>query len=437
MNSERNQRLAALFSRTHAGIKPGLGFMWELMEALDHPQRKFLSVHVAGTNGKGSSCALLESAVRELGLRSGLFTSPHLVRVNERIRINGEEVCDEAFYDLLDQVQRVEGSLSRLPTFFETLTAMSFLAFAQAGVQVAVLETGMGGRLDCTNVVEPLFSVITRIDFDHTGYLGNTLAQIAGEKAGIIKAGRPVVIGSQPAEAEEVLLKKSVEAGSPVRQSAEAVSLSGRKQTLQGQFVTVSGSNADYGRIRFPLLGKFQLENLCSAVAAMELLQELLGMEPEADWVKNAVEKVTWRGRGQVLSESPPLILDVAHNPGGAKALRELLQELFGKKAKGVLFCAGLADKDLKGFLETLRPHILSCVCMDLHSERALPATVLQALAETQGIPAKVMHLDEARAQVKELVGEADFGCVAGSVYLGGEWLSAGPPDVGELMQKS
>ncbi|MDF3129098.1 bifunctional folylpolyglutamate synthase/dihydrofolate synthase [Kiritimatiellaeota bacterium B1221] len=436
MNFERDQRLAALFSRTHAGIKPGLDFMWELVEALGHPQKQFLSVHVAGTNGKGSTCALLESAVQALGLTSGLFTSPHLVRVNERIRINGMEVSDEVFYDLLNQVQSVEDGLSRHPTFFETLTAMSFLAFARAGVQVAVLETGMGGRLDCTNVVEPLLSVITRIDLDHTGFLGETLAEIAGEKAGIIKSGRPVVIGAQPVEAEEVLLKMAEKMQSPVRPSGDAVSLSGRKQTLQGQFVTVSGSNADYGGICCPLLGKFQLENLCTAVAAMELLQELLGVEPEANWVKTAVENVDWRGRGQVLSVSPPLILDVAHNPGGAKALRELLQELFGKKAKGVLFFAGLADKDLQGFLETLRPHILSCVCLNLHSERAVSAEQLQKLAGKQGLEAIILPLDEARAQAGALVGDADFGCVAGSVYLGGEWLSAGTPDLGERLQE-
>lgn len=432
MHDERSQRLNGLFARTHAGIKPGLDLILELLTALGNPQQAFLSIHVAGTNGKGSTCALLESGVRRLGLKSGLFTSPHLVRVNERIRINGEPVPDDAFYGCLDEVQAVECRLSRLPTFFETLTAMAFLAFKQHGVQVAVIETGMGGRLDCTNVLTPLMSVITRIDFDHMAYLGDTLGKIAGEKAGIIKPGRPVVIGAQPAEAEAVLCAKAETCGSPLRLASEAVVLSGRKQDLEGQRLTLSGSEADYGRLRFPLLGHFQLENLCTAVAAMEQLPGLLGLHSSERWLKDAVESVKWTGRGQVLSVRPPLILDVAHNPGGALALRELLQELFGKKARGVLFWAGLQDKDCAGFIRTIKPVIRACVCLPLTSPRAMPAEALAAMAGREGLEVQVLGLRDARQRAAELVGDADFGCVAGSVYLAGEWLSAQPADPGE-----
>ena len=432
MNSERDQRLRALFARTHAGIKPGLDLILELLEALGNPHQAFLSVHVAGTNGKGSTCALLESGVRRLGLKSGLFTSPHLVRVNERIRIEGTAVSDDLFYSWLDEVQAVERSLSRLPTFFETLTAMAFLGFKQSGVQIAVIETGMGGRLDCTNVFNPLMSVITRIDMDHMAYLGDTLAKIAGEKAGIIKPGRPVVIGAQAPEAEAVLRQKAVDCGSPMRMATEAVSLSGRKQDLKGQRLTLSGTHADYGRVKFPLLGDFQLENLCTALTALEWLPELLGLSPEEAWIKSAVENVQWAARGQVLSETPPLLLDVAHNPGGALALRCLLQDLFGKKARGVLFWAGLADKDPAGFIRVMKPLISSCICMTLPSPRAMSAEDLEALAKREGVEARVLGLSDARAQAIDLIGEADFGCVAGSVYLAWEWLGTQAPDPGE-----
>lgn len=437
MSIDREQCLASLFARTHAGIKPGLDLILELLAALGNPERAFLSLHVAGTNGKGSTCALLASGVRQLGLTSGLFTSPHLVRVNERIRINGEAVSDELFYSWLDQIQAVETSLSRLPTFFETLTAMAFLGFKQSGVQVAVIETGMGGRLDCTNVLEPLLSVITRIDFDHMGYLGNTLAKIATEKAGIIKAGRPVVIGAQQPEAEAVLRSAALDKAAPLRMATDAVTLSGCKQDLTGQRLTLSGHDADYGRVRFPLLGKFQLENLCTAVTTLEQLQGLLGLSPDPGWMKAAVEKVDWAARGQVLSVDPPLILDVAHNPGGALGLSGLLKDLFGSKARGILFWGGLADKDPAGFIKMMRPVLSSCVCMQLQSSRAMKAEDLAALARREGLSAQVLTIKQAKVRAVELARQADFGCVAGSVYLAGEWLSLDKPDPGEGASKS
>ena len=437
MPLNRDEKLESLFARTHLGIKPGLELMRELLEALGNPHNGFLSVHVAGTNGKGSVCAIIESGVRQLGLTSGLFTSPHLVRVNERIRINGEELSDEIFYAALDQVQAVEESLSRYPTFFETLTAMSFLAFAEAGVQVVVLETGMGGRLDCTNVVEPLLSVITRVDFDHQAFLGSTLTAIAGEKAGIIKPGRPVVIGSQNLEAENVLCDKAVACNSIFRKAEESITLSGRKQDLTGQKLTLSGATADYGRINFPLLGKCQLENLCTAVAALEVLEELLNLETDPAWMKKAIEGVEWVGRGQVLSVEPPVLLDVAHNVGGAKALLDLLEELFGKKAKGLLFWASLADKTPEEFIRILQPRFSACVCLDLKSPRALPAEKLAALAQKQGLSAHCLSIPDAKNDCVRLAGDFDFACVAGSVYLAGEWLSTETPDQGETLTKA
>ncbi|MGA0332629.1 MAG: bifunctional folylpolyglutamate synthase/dihydrofolate synthase [Kiritimatiellia bacterium] len=432
MNETREQRLQALFARTHAGIKPGLELTQELLCKLGDPQRQFLSVHVAGTNGKGSTCALLESGLMQCGLKTGLFTSPHLIRVNERIRINGLPVTDEAFDQALNQIQSVEGSLSRPPTFFETLTVMAFLIFAREGVQVAVVETGMGGRLDSTNVVEPLLSAITRVDFDHMAYLGNTLELIAGEKAGIIKPGRPVVIGAQAGAARRVLIQRAETQNSAWKCAEEWVTLSGHRQSLEGQRLSLSSGRMEYGRLRYPLLGSYQLENLATAVTALEWVEELLGLAPDAGRMQRAVQQVNWSGRGQVLSCDPPLILDVAHNEGGARALRNLLRELFGKKAKGVLFWAGLADKSPEKFIQVMRPVLSGCICMPLHSARAMAAEDLQKLCGAAGLPGRVMDLQSAREQIRNLIGEADFGCVAGSVYLGGEWLAGGEVDDGE-----
>lgn len=433
MTLEREQRLKKLFDRTHAGIKPGLSLMEELLEVLENPHRDFLSVHVAGTNGKGSTCALLESAVRCLGLKSGLFTSPHLIRVNERIQIDGLPMEDDLLDACLREIQNVEKSLSRLPTFFETLTAAAFLGFKASGVQVAVLETGLGGRLDSTNVVEPLLSVITRVDFDHQSFLGDTLAEIAGEKAGIIKPGRPVVLGSQQEEAERVLIEKAQSTGSVLVKANEMISISGRKQDIYGQSLNLSGNSADYGKVKFPLLGKFQLENLCTAVAAMEVMEEQLGVEADPARLKKSVENVKWPGRGQMLSTSPPILLDVAHNIGGAHALKDLLEELFGRKAKGTLFWAGLADKDPRGFIETLSPMFSHCICMELQSPRAMSAKKLAKLACREGLPTEVMTLGDAKIQAMRLVKSCDFGCVAGSVYLAGEWLGIGTSDPSEM----
>ncbi|MEX2607574.1 MAG: folylpolyglutamate synthase/dihydrofolate synthase family protein [Kiritimatiellia bacterium] len=437
MNPDRDQQLASLFVRTHAGIKLDLAFMRELLEAVENPQQRFLSIHVAGTNGKGSTCAMLEAGVRAHGLKSGLFSSPHLVRVNERIQVMGIPLSDKDFYGVLDQVQRIEGSLSRLPTFFETLTAMAFLAFAQAGVQVAVLETGLGGRLDCTNVVEPLLSVITRVDMDHQHFLGDTLSKIASEKAGIIKPGRPVIVGAQEAEADKVLCERAQACGSRLIRAEEAIGVSGRRQDLTGQRFTLASPSREYGRIRFPLLGRFQLENVCTAVAALELFEELLSLPGEGEGIRTAVQEVNWPGRGQVLSTNPPILLDVAHNPGGAKALNDLLLELFGRKARGVLVWGGLADKDLKGFIRLVRPRFSRCVCVALNSPRAASVDRLLDIAEGEGLKAEAGTLSGLRSTGSDWVGDADFGCVAGSVYLAGEWLSDGQPDVGEVLESS
>lgn len=422
---ERSERLAALFERTHAGIKPGLELIEELLTALGNPESRFLCVHVAGTNGKGSTCAILERTLRESGLKTGLFTSPHLVRVNERIRINGREIDDETFYGILDRIQTAESGLSRNPTFFEILTAAAFLAFAEAGVQLAVLETGMGGRLDATNVVTPLVSVITRIDFDHMVFLGDTLPKIAAEKAGIIKPGRPVVIAPQADEAMEVLRTTAGARSAPVTLAGEQVSLSARRVSLKGQTLQAESANNRYGKLTLPLHGRFQLDSLAAALCALEDIFRQFDTELSPDILRTALADLSWPARCQVLSEDPPVLLDVAHNPSGARALVETLRELFGKKTRGRFIIAHMRDKDAETFLKTLAPVTSELLCVPLDNSRALPAEDLAHLARTLKLPAKVCPVHEARSLAETPEESAEFTCIAGSVYLAGVWLES------------
>ena len=426
--------LEALFSRTRSGIKPGLDLMQELVDALEHPEHSFLCVHIAGTNGKGSVCAMVESMLREAGFKTGLFTSPHLVKVNERIQIEGQPVSDHVLTNSLAAVESVEGSLERLPTFFETLTAMAFWAFRDAGVQIAVIETGLGGRLDSTNVIEPLVTGITRIDMDHQKFLGDTLSQIAGEKSGILKAGRPAVIGAQFPEALEVLLSRAKELECPVWNALDRIGISGRTTSLQGQKVTISTPDLDVGRVTLPLFGAYQMENVATAVSVVEAVFHALHADLSAAVIKKGLAKTVWPGRGQLLSTTPPVLLDVAHNPGGARALREMIQDLFGKKAKGVLIWSSLADKDPDAFLKILAPCVAEILCVEVQTPRALSVSSLIASAEKVGVPVASCSLDEARDIVTQRAAAQDFGCVAGSVYLAGEWLACQTPDPGERL---
>jgi len=432
MTATRDERLQELFTRTKMGMTPGLELVRELLAALGDPQERFLSVHVAGTNGKGSTCALLEQGLRTLGLKTGLFTSPHLVRVNERIRLNGLPVEEEDLDRWLGQVQEVEPTLSRLPTFFETLTAVAFLAFAHSGVQVAVLETGMGGRLDSTNVVTPLVSVITRVDMDHQQYLGTTLTAIAGEKAGILKPGRPAVIGAQALEAESVLRTRAEALECPLCLAPLTVTISGRKQTLEGQQFHLSTDALEVGRVRTRLMGAYQMENIATAVAALEVAADQLSLPLDADTVKTTLAETCWAARGEVVSIDPPVIVDVAHNPGGAKALSELLIDLFGRKAKGTFVLASMKDKDTDKVLQVLKPHIETVWCVSVESERSRSAEELVDLAAAVGLAAVPKTLEEARALIQSGQVKGGFACITGSVYLAGAWTETGPVHRGE-----
>ena len=420
--------LERLFRRNLHVIKLDLEPMRVLMEVLGHPEQQCLMLHVAGTNGKGSVCAMLASVLRAHGYRTGLYTSPHLIRFNERIQINGEPIDDESLTLLIEEVEAAAEKLPGLGirdvTFFEFTTALAFLYFARKKCPLVVLETGMGGRLDATNVVIPALSVITSIGLEHTAYLGDTLAKIAGEKAGIIKPGRPVVVGPVPEEAFTVIAGKARDAGAPLLPAAELVHVAVRAVSLEGQKLEVASEQETYGTVMLPLPGRHQAANAAIAVAALECLSRDVGIAVSTEAIKQGLAATVWPARGQVLSNDPPVILDGAHNPEAAEALGEWIKKVARKQPVGMV--AGfLADKDPAAFVRALGIHPVQTWLAPIRSDRAMPVEETQRrlhfLPHVQAMPDTATALRAAREWACR---EHGVVLITGSLYLAGEVLA-------------
>lgn len=426
MNQDFKKSLQRLYALRTFGIKPGLDVTVALLNRLGNPHHAFVTIHVAGTNGKGSVCAMLESVLRQAGLRVGLYTSPHLTQFNERIRVNGTDISDLELAALFDQMEPQAAAVSaaeREVTFFEFTTAMAFQYFKEKAVHVAVVETGMGGRLDSTNVVMPLVSVITRIGLDHTAYLGTTLAAIAGEKAGIIKSGRPVICGATPDEAKQVIRATAGVKKSGFVDVAEAVSIRRVSQDLTGQKVAITSGDMDYGTISMKLLGKHQLENIATVIATLETLAECSPIRIPREVVRAGLAAVRWPGRLEVLSQEPPMILDGAHNPDGAHALALALKDLLKKKKVGLIW--GMCeDKDALGFAKAMGAAVKRCWIVPINSERNADPKKLLQIAKTEGWAAMTCSLPEAMQLAKDWAAENSGAvCIAGSLFLAGDVL--------------
>ena len=421
-----SQSLERLYALRTFGIKPGLETTLALLDRLGNPQNSFAAIHVAGTNGKGSVCALLESALRQTGLRVGLYTSPHLVRFNERIRVNGVEISDSELGELFDAMEPHAAAIAaggREATFFEFTTALAFEYFRKKQVQVAVVETGLGGRLDSTNVITPLISVITRIGLEHTAYLGTTLEAIASEKAGIIKPGRPVVCGATPEAALGVIRKKAAEMKSPWFYAEDSIAVRRVAQDLNGQKVSISGGDVNYGPVVLKLLGKHQLENCATAMATLEALATCSPLVLPPEIIKAGLAEAVWPGRLQVLSLEPPVILDGAHNPDGAQTLAVALKELF-KKKKIALIWGMCDDKDALGFVKAMGRVVKRCWTVPIDTERSLPESQRLQIAKTEGWEVIASTLVAAMKDAREWALANDGAvCIAGSLFLAGEVL--------------
>lgn len=386
-------KLNYLFSRVGgSAIKLGLETTQNLMRHMGVDVLQLPCIHVAGTNGKGSVSAMIESVLREAGLRSGLYTSPHLIRFGERIRISGDPIPDEDLLRLLDAVEAADQAQAaetggRLGTFFELTTTVALKWFLEQQIQMAVLETGMGGRLDSTNVVIPLLSVLTDIGLEHAAFLGRSLPEIAAEKAGIIKPGRPVVIGRQHPDVLRVIEDKARQAGSPLVRAEDRVAVRRVTQDLDGQVLSVETADGAWSPFRLPLLGEFQLGNAALAIAALEWMRESLGLPLSPEVIRAGLEKTQWPGRCQVVRRDPVVVVDVAHNPDAARALAAFIRQMRGDRPVA-LICGLLSDKDAAGFFRLLKPVVDACLLVPLDSERSMPMEQLKAAAKAAKLPA-------------------------------------------------
>ncbi len=410
------------------GIKFGLANIRALCRALGEPQTAYRTLLVAGTNGKGSVTAMLDCGLRAAGLKVGRYTSPHLVRLEERFVIDGRPVDSralEAGAELVRaQIGRLleSGELEAPPTFFEAATAVAFELFREARVAVAVLEVGMGGRLDSTNCVEPTAAAITSIALDHEQYLGHTLGAIAAEKAGIVRAGIPVVLGPVEAEAHSEIAAACQRAGACLIDAAEGVEL---HSAVEGgrTWIDLRTPAADYGRIGLGLPGVHQVANALVAVRLLEAIAPVFGLKRDA--IVSALRDVRWPGRLQTIEAGTGrhLLLDAAHNPAGAAALAAYLGAAF-PGGLPIIFGA-MRDKDAATMLATLRPHATLFIMTEPGNPRARPAAELAEIIGRIDPACRVAVERDPQAAATRAWLEGNIVCAAGSIFLIGELLQA------------
>ena len=391
--------------------------MFALMEELGNPHTKYPIIHVAGTKGKGSVSALCASGLKVAGYKVGLYTSPHLLDYTERIQINGEPISHEQLVELVEEIKPAVARIPKLTTF-EITTAIAFLTFAKQNVQAAVFEVGLGGRLDATNVLMPKVSVITSLSYDHMAVLGDTLAKIAGEKAGIIKEGIPVVSAPQKDEALQVLERVAIEKKSPFILVGKDVKFERLTSSLDGQSLHITDnlrhSTLD---VRLPLLGLNQIENAATAYAALKTS----GIEISDEAIKKGFAQVKWPARFEVLQREPPVVIDSAHNRDSALRLRETLDEYFPDRPVILIFCA-LEDKDISGMLEELKPRLEFVVATRADHPRAPSAEWIAEQVKLIGIPVEaVTPVTSALERALELAGGQKIVLSGGSVAFAGE----------------
>lgn len=393
-------------------LKFGLETIRLVLERMGHPERCAQFLHVAGTNGKGSTCAMMERGLRAAGRRTGLYTSPHLLEPTERIQIDGQAVSAAEFsraFDVVHQTSEAmlaEGSIENHPTYFETVTAMAFLLFQERRVDSVVLETGLGGRLDATNVVEPALCVITPIDYDHEAFLGKTIEAIAGEKAGILKAGVPVVIALQRPDAEVVLLRRAQELNCPVVRVADTVCTT--RSHRDGTEVTIGDAV-----FACPLAGAHQAQNIATAVLALRRL----GIDEAA--IREGIASVRWPGRMERVAERPDMIVDGAHNPAGVRVLADHIRTHYADRKVWLIY-GTMRDKSIGEIADTLFPLAQELILTAPDSPRSLdPGSLLKICGHPRARVAA--RLPEALEMVRAEAAPEDVVFISGSLFLVGE----------------
>ena len=379
-----------LYGLQKHGIKLGLNNITQLLSSFKNPQNYFLSVHVAGTNGKGSTSAMLASILRAAGLKAGLFTSPHLTSFTERIRINDEQITESEVVSLTEEIREAASQIENFsPTFFEFITAMGFLYLRRKNVDWAVVEAGMGGRLDATNILIPEVSVITSVSYDHKEFLGNTISAIAGEKAGIIKDRVPVVTSSQNPEVLDVVERTAEEKGSDVFVYGRDFSAVVKAEDINGSVFSYYGDK-NFEDLRINLPGRHQVLNASLALKAIEIFSRKSShhaLRITHNAIRYGLENIKWHGRLEFISGNPPILIDGAHNPSASVVLADSLRNNFFKTFKGglILIMGIMAAKDIKGIMEPLLPLASEIILTAPAYERAASPQRLAECASAMG----------------------------------------------------
>jgi dihydrofolate synthase/folylpolyglutamate synthase len=407
--------LERLFALETFGIKLGLENIRRLCEALDHPERSFLSLHVAGTNGKGSVTAMVHAALVAAGIRAARYTSPHLVRLNERFVVGSDPVDDGTLETVADDVLN---AIDRPPTFFEATTAMAFEIFRRARVEVAVIEVGLGGRFDATNVLEPPVGAITSIALDHEQHLGRSIDTIAFEKAGIIKPGLTIVCGALPDTALQVVRRISDERGARLVEAARAARVSSAMEDGRARLTIETGSHR-YGPAMLALRGEHQVGNAVVAATMLDAARES-GVAIPPPSVTRGLETVQWPARLELLelANGSRVLLDAAHNPEGARALREYLARWHPERP--ALVIGIMRDKDADAILRELLPVTSSVIATAADTPRAMPASELASRVRAVDAAKPVVTYAEAGEAVDAALARGGTICVAGSIFLAG-----------------
>ncbi|MGE8206076.1 bifunctional folylpolyglutamate synthase/dihydrofolate synthase [Heyndrickxia sp. NPDC080065] len=402
-------------SRLRFGIKPGLERMQWMMRKLGSPEKRIKVIHVGGTNGKGSTVTYLRSILNEAGLTVGTFTSPYIESFNERISVNGIPIRNDEIVELVEVIQpfaeELESTDLGAMTEFEVITAMAIYYFANMNpMDITIFEVGLGGRLDSTNILTPIISIITNIGMDHTNILGNTVQEIATEKAGIIKKGIPIITGAKQEEALKVFLDKSSEMAADIYISGEHFTFDEAKTLEKGEQFAFISSNVKMNDLKISMLGKHQIENAVLAVEAANFLKV------EENFIREGLRKAFWPGRMEIICEKPLVLLDGAHNPEGITSLISALTEHFPKHRKKIVFAA-LRDKDLKKML-----HLLGSIEAEIYFTQFLSPRVATAkeLLEISSLPNAEMddNWQTLVGKVYHSLDEDEMLIISGSLYF-------------------